>query len=73
MMLSDKGRDLVSSLPLERLLTETDGPFTEANGHPASPADAVYAVEAMAKLIQATPTELTAKIRQNLKTLLGMP
>src|ERR1017187_6303922 len=26
---SDRGRDLISSLPLERVLTETDGPFTE--------------------------------------------
>jgi TatD DNase family protein len=73
MMLSDRGRDLVSTLPLERLLTETDGPFTEVNGRPASPSDAAYAVEAIANMVKTTPDELAAKIRQNLKVLLGTP
>ena len=69
MMQSDRGVDLVSSLPLDRLLTETDGPFTEVNGRPACPADVVFAVDAIAKLIQTTPSELTTRIRQNLKAL----
>jgi len=73
MMQSDKGRDLVSSLPLERLLTETDGPFTAVNGRPTSPSDAAYAVEAIAKLVNTTPDELAARIRQNLKVLVGIP
>jgi TatD DNase family protein len=73
MIQSDRGRDLVSSLPLERLLTETDGPFTEVNGRPTSPSDAAYAVEAIANLVKTSPDELTAKIRQNLKVLLGTP
>jgi TatD DNase family protein len=71
MMQSEKGRQLVASLPLERLLTETDGPFTEVNGRPTCPSDAAHAVEAIANLLQNDPDEIAAKIRRNLKVLLG--
>jgi TatD DNase family protein len=70
MMQSDRGRDLVSSLPLERLLTETDGPFTEVKGGPARPSDVTDAVNAISLLIQVEPAELAISIRRNLKTLI---
>ena len=72
MISNDRGRDLVSTLPLDRLLTETDGPFTELNGRTTCPTDVVSAVEAIAKLVNAKPEELAAKIRQNLKVLVGV-
>jgi len=34
---SDRGRSLVSDLPIDRILTETDGPFTQVVVVPASP------------------------------------
>ena len=36
---SDRGRSLVSDLPIDRILTETDGPFTQVDGRPSEPAD----------------------------------
>jgi TatD DNase family protein len=39
MLRSERGRKLVESLPFNRLLTETDGPFTEEAGRPARPWD----------------------------------
>src|SRR5690606_33456860 len=38
MMRSDRGRALVAELPTDRILSETDGPFTRINGQPAEPA-----------------------------------
>jgi TatD DNase family protein len=70
MMQSEKGRELVSSLPLERILTETDGPFTQINGRPTGPSDIPHVVDAIAKVRRSTSDELTAQIRQNLKRVL---
>jgi TatD DNase family protein len=72
MLASDRGRDLVISLPADRLLTETDGPFTKVSGRPACPADVEITIEALANLRKVTPTEMTALIVGNLKTLLDL-
>lgn len=51
MVRSEKGRALLSAVPLERVLTETDGPFVEAHpGARARPADVRLAVEGLAAL-----------------------
>ncbi len=71
MMRSEKGRDLIGSLPLDRLLTETDGPFTQVDGRPAAPADIRHAVDALALLIGKTSAETGALIRDNLKIVLS--
>jgi len=73
MMQNDRGRALVSSLPLERLLTETDGPFTQIAGKPASPTDVSRTVNELAILGQKSPDDLALVIRQNLKLLLQAP
>jgi len=71
MLETDKGRDLVKNLPLERLLTETDGPFTQISKRPSCPSDVPGTVTTMAGLRQLNPQELTENIRKNLKTLLN--
>jgi TatD DNase family protein len=73
MMRSEKGRELIGSLPLDRLLTETDGPFTQVDGRPAGPSDVRYTVETMAKLFRRTPGEIGALIRNNLKIVISDP
>jgi TatD DNase family protein len=35
----DRGRAPVTGLPIDRILTETDGPFTQIDGRPSEPAD----------------------------------
>jgi len=70
MLANDRGRELVISLPIDRLLTETDGPFTNVGDRPACPADVAITVEAIANLRKVTSTELTTTIIGNLKTLL---
>lgn len=69
MLRSPKRRQLVAELPLERLLTETDGPFVEANGRPARPPDVAATVEELADLRQEHPETLTARLLANLRAL----
>jgi TatD DNase family protein len=70
MMLNEKGRRLTASLPADRVLTETDGPFTQANARAACPADVSQAVEAIAECRNSSIEQVKFDITQNLKTLL---
>jgi TatD DNase family protein len=45
---SDRGRAVVTDLPIECILTETDGPFTRIDGRPSEPADVKTAIAAIA-------------------------
>ena len=44
---TDRGRDLVRSLPQDRLLTETDAPFTRVDGRTSSPLDVKATVDSL--------------------------
>ncbi len=71
MMVDQKRRTLVAELPYDRLLTETDGPFTKTGERPSAPADVVDAVLALAKLSHVSPMKMAQSIRTNLKRMLG--
>lgn len=59
MMLEKRDTALLSSLPRQRLLTETDGPFTKVEGQVAVPADVRSTVAALSEcLAQDVPTTL---------------
>ena len=68
---SERGRALIADLPLDRLLTETDGPFTETDGRPSQPSDVLAAVRAIAVLRGGSPNAIGDAIRANLKGLLS--
>lgn len=70
MLISPKHRQLIASLPAERLLTETDGPFVEYEGHPMRPREVAETVVPLASL-RAIPTEVMIRtILANLHALL---
>lgn len=71
MLAKERGRDLVAALPPERLLTETDGPFTQIDGRPTRPADVESTVGALASLCQFTPDVMAMAIQTNLRALLS--
>jgi TatD DNase family protein len=71
MMSKEKGRDMVATLPLERLLTETDGPFTQTDGRPARPVDVETAIGALANLRHLTPDGIATSVQTNLRFLLN--
>jgi TatD DNase family protein len=71
MLAKEKGRDLVAALPPERLLTETDGPFTQIDGRAARPADVESTIGALANLCQFTPDVMAMAVQANLRALLS--
>lgn len=69
MLASDKGRALISGLPLDRLLTETDGPFLQIENRAARPTDVTRCVGRLAELVSAP--DLPARLNANLRALLA--
>lgn len=70
MLKSPKHRALVASLPLDRMLTETDGPFVLAAGKPLAPPDVRDTVQAIAALKELEPGLVADQIVNNLGSLL---
>jgi TatD DNase family protein len=70
MMKNERGRDLVLGLPRERLLTETDAPFTQVDDRPATPVDIEATVNTLANLLSVTPEILAQSIIANLRRML---
>lgn len=69
---SKRGCALVADLPLDRLLTETDGPFTQIGGRPAEPADVGAVSAAIARVRNLSVDSFATAVRTNLKTLLRL-
>ena len=70
MVRSDRGRALVAELPMDRILTETDGPFTHIDGHPAEPSDMHVTNDVIARVRNVPSHEIARKVQVNLKALL---
>jgi TatD DNase family protein len=69
---SDRGRAVLADLPLDRLLTETDGPFTQVDGRRAEPAD-VRVTSAIIAHVRNLPVDGVAiAVQTNLQTLLRL-
>jgi TatD DNase family protein len=68
---SDRGRALVAELPIGRILTETDGPFTQIDGRPSEPADVKATVTAIADVRRVPVNAVTTAAISNLRSLLG--
>ena len=61
---------MVAAIPIDRLLTETDGPFTKTGSRPSKPADVGVVVEALGRLHNVPSDTLAATVRSNLRSLL---
>ena len=70
MLESPRGRELISNIPSERILTETDGPFVRIGNRPAKPKDAIGAVELLAILWGTDVVTTLNRLQVNLRTLL---
>lgn len=70
MLRSERGRILVAQLPIERVVTETDGPFTKAGDQVAHPWQAQEAAIELGRLWQQSADGTTAQLRANLSALL---
>lgn len=61
---------LVAAIPLVRLLTETDGPFTKTANKPSKPTDVKFVVEALGKIHGMQLQSIADIIQENLDNLL---
>lgn len=69
MLAGQKGRALAGTMPRDRVLTETDGPFAQVGGQSANPWDAAIAVEGLAEIWGVTRQEAERLLRENLRRL----
>lgn len=65
--------DLLRLIPIDRLLTETDGPFMQIGQRAALPADVAQVVSTLAAMRQSTPEEVSKLLFANLRKLLATP
>lgn len=70
MLASHKRIDANRAFPLNRILTETDGPFTRTGARPSEPSDVRHAVEGLATIHALDAGEVGRRIRANLRALL---
>jgi TatD DNase family protein len=71
MLSNERGRRLVAGLGADRILTETDGPFTQMNERAARPSDIGQTVQAIAEVRGSSGQEMKNHIARNLKSLLA--
>jgi TatD DNase family protein len=69
MLLSKKGRDIASRLPINRVLTETDGPFAQVGKQPLKPWDVSIAVHALSEIWNRPESDIRDILLDNLKSL----
>jgi len=72
MLNNDRGQKTVATLPLDRLLTETDGPFTQTvNQEVARPIDVADTVQALATVRSMSAAEMSITVQGNLRRLVS--
>lgn len=71
MLLATKSRDLVSHMPRERILTETDGPFSQVGSRGAMPWDAQRAVVQLSVLWKIPLSDVDQILNNNLRRLIS--
>jgi TatD DNase family protein len=71
MLENERGQAIVASLPPDRLLTETDGPFIEIDNRPMRPSDVMSTVKGIARVRGCDERTMVVTISQNLKALLS--
>lgn len=72
MVRSKTGLALVASIPRDRILTETDGPFVQVEANPAKPSDIPQVVKAIADIWEAEFSETKSVISRNMDTVQGL-
>jgi len=69
MLRNERGAKLVQTLPMDRLLTETDGPFTTHNGRPLQPEDSSIVLDALASAKGVSIETMKVTLLRNLKRI----
>jgi TatD DNase family protein len=70
MLMSESGASLVKSLPVDRLLTETDAPFTEIDDRKGEPRDVATIVARLSQLRNMNLEEIKNVVNANAERVL---
>ena len=71
MLRTEKGRNVTARMPRERILTESDGPFAQANGRSLWPWEVSDAVNRLAEIWGTSTEDVEMALRQNLESLVA--
>ena len=71
MLKGEKGRKLAALMPVDRVLTETDGPFTKNGNEPLFPWDAVEAERVLGRIWETDAPATRRRIQDNLRALVA--
>jgi TatD DNase family protein len=69
MLNTDRGRAVIGAIPTDRILTETDGPFTSMKGRPSRPTDVSALLDQLALARSTTRDQLATNIVSNLREI----
>ncbi len=72
MLSTKRGHELVSMLPRDRVLTETDGPFAEHKGNSLMPWDVNMAFDQLAKIWNLENQEVKETVLSNFRRLVSL-
>lgn len=71
MIRSESGKKIIRKIPLEFVLTESDGPFIDFNGRPVRPQDLKQVVEYLSNLHNTDIISMEDQIKRNFDILLN--
>ena len=71
MLQSDKGRMLLSKVPRNRILTETDGPYVKIERRQISPEDVCLVIKHLAVIWKSTEEETQKQVQDNYEKLIA--
>lgn len=69
MLISKSGQRVLATVPPDRILTETDGPYTKRGGKPSLPSDIPWLVERIARVWSVDPNQARQQIFENMTRL----
>lgn len=70
MIRNNNGKDIISKIPKNRVLTETDGPFVKVNNKVARPKDVEYIEAYLSKIWNLSTIEVSELIKENFTSIL---
>lgn len=73
MLLSKSGQAVIDAIPDDRLLTETDGPFTKEGTKPATPECVINTCALLGRRWNKSPEDVARTIRGNFLAVLAKP
>lgn len=71
MLLGSKGKNLVSKMPLSRILPETDAPFTEKRGVPYMPWEAIEIADMLKDIFHLDAEQIKKEFLSNVSRFIG--